>query len=451
MKRKKILKNPFIFFLPFLVFAIIIILLCSNSENYGDEIRYLNYANNLTKGFFSNPYPYIDLGNGPGYPLILAAFVSIHAPLVIFKIVNSFFYYFSIVFIFKSLKLFVPFKFSIIITLIWALYPNSLAELPHALPEALTSSLVCILAFCSLTALRNNSNLKRSKCLLFAGLAFGFLILTKPVFGYVLLTMYCGIFLFWMLKIKNVNYKRTLIILSVAFIVNIPYLFYTYSLTGKLFYWSSFGGNNFYWMTTRYKGEYGEYYRYPFRQLPDQIEGSVDSLKKHHDKDFESMLKNPEVRKANIVDGRMVFDLSNGIAQDELLKEMALKNIKSHPLKFLENLISNAGRMIFNYPASYTVQKPSTLGRLPINGTLIVIAIFCFIPTLLNWKKLDFGLRFLLMFGLIYFGGSLFGSADTRMFTKIIPIILIWISYILYRSVRVRLKFEASSSIVSNT
>jgi len=444
MSIQKPLKNPFVFLLPFLLFAITIVLFFSNNESYGDEIRYLGYATSLTKGYFSNPYPYIDLGNGPGYPLILTPFVAVHAPVIILKLLNSVFYYFSIVFIFKSLKLFVPFKFAIVITFIWALYPNLLSELPHVLPEIFASSLVAIIIFCSLSGLRKDAGIKGHKFLILAGFAFGFLILTKPIFGYVLLTMYCGIFLFWMLKIKNTNYKKTIILLSIAFIINIPYLIYTYQLTGKMFYWSSFGGNNLYWMSTPFKGEYGEYYRYPFSQLPDQIEGSVDSLKKHHDKDFEEMLKNPEVRKANIIDGRMVLDLSNGISQDELLKQIALKNIKSHPLKFLENLISNAGRMIFNYPASYTLQKPSTLGRLPINGTLIVIAFFCFIPTLLNWKKLDFSIRFLLIFGLIYFGGSLFGSADTRMITKVVPVILIWISYILNKTVRVKLKYVDS-------
>jgi hypothetical protein len=444
MNIKKLLRNPFIFLLPFLLFAIAVVLFVSNNENYGDEIRYLDYASNLTKGYFSNPYPYIDLGNGPGYPLILTPFVASHAPVIILKLLNPVFYYFSIVFIFRSLKILVPFKFAVVVTFIWALYPNLLSELPHVLPEIFASSLVAVIIFCSLSGLRKDAGIKEYKFLLLAGIAFGFLILTKPIFGYVLLTMYCGIFLFWMLKIKNTNYKKTIILLSIAFIVTIPYLIYTYQLTGKMFYWSSFGGNNLYWMSTPFKGEYGEYYRYPFRQMPYAIEGSVDSLKKHHDKDFEEMLKNPEVRKANIINGKIVFDLSNGIAQDDLLKEIALKNIKSHPLKFIENCISNVGRILFNYPASYTLQKPSTLGRLPINGTLIVVVIFCFIPTLLNWTKLDFSIRFLLIFGLIYFGGSLFGSADTRMITKIVPVILIWISYILNKTIRAKLRYEDS-------
>src|SRR6185312_9261320 len=109
-----------------------------------------------------------------------------------------------------------------------------------------------------------------------------------------------------------------------------------------------------------------------------------------------------------------------GVIQDDVLKKIAIENIKSHPLKFLQNCISNVGRMIFNYPASYTIQKASTLKRLPVNGTLIVISAFCFIMTLVYWKKILFPIRFLLFFGFIYFGGSILGSAEPRMFTPIV-------------------------------
>ena len=441
-KNLVIKSNPYLMFLPFLIFAIVLILIFANNTSFGDEPRYLSYAKNLTHGYFSPPYPHIDLGNGPGYPLIMSPFVGLHLSLTVIKLLNAVFYYFSIVFLFKALQQLVSFKFSLIFTLIWALYPNTLYELPHALPEVLASSLVPLFIYPVIIGLSSADNLKRGKYLLAAGLVFGFLILTKPVFGYVMIFLILSCLILWLFKRKNKSYKRSLIILIIAFVTNVPYLIYTYNLSGKLFYWSSFGGNNLYWMSSPYEGEYGSYYRFPFKPAPDRIPGSEKIIALRHDKDFEEMLKNPEIKKANIINGQLQGDLGKGTLQDEFLKKLAIENIKAHPLKFLQNCFSNAGRMLFNYPASYVLQKPTTLLRLPINGTLMVFVLFCLIPTFLNWNKILFPIRFLLFFALLYLGGSLLGSAEPRMFTKIVPIIFIWVAFILSRSVKVKLKFD---------
>ena len=98
--------------------------------------------------------------------------------------------------------------------------------------------------------------------------------------------------------------------------------------------------------------------------------------------------------------------------------------------------------MIFNYPVSYVPQKPSTLSRLPINGILLVVTLFCLIPTLINWKSILYPIRFLLFFIIIYFGGSILGSADIRMFLLVVPVLLFWIAYILSKSIQVRLNWN---------
>ncbi len=442
IKNKGIKRNPYLLFFPFLILYIILILIFAKNENFGDEIRYITYAENLTHGFYSPPYPYIDLGNGPGYPLLISPLVALNAPLILIKLMNAIFLYFSIVFLFKALKQILPYKFSLIFSLIWAFYPNNYEQLFYTLPDLFAPCLIPVLIFAMIKAFKSGNKNITLKYLLLAGFTFGYLILTKPIFGYVLICLFISILILWIFNHKSISYKKSLLVLLVAFMVNVPYLGYTYQLTGKMFYWSSFGGNNLYWMSTPYPGEYGGYYRFPFTDRQDRIPGSEKQIQFYHQKDFDEILKNPEVKKANIKNGKIQFDLSNGIEQDKLLKKIAIQNIKSHPLKFIQNCISNAGRMLFNYPASYVLQKPSTLQRLPVNGTIIVFAIFCLIPTLINWKKIPFTLRFLLALSLVYFGGSLMGSAGTRMFTLIVPILLIWIAYILYNTVKVKLKLE---------
>jgi len=47
----------------------------------------------------------------------------------------------------------------------------------------------------------------------------------------------------------------------------------------------------------------------------------------------------------------------------------------------------------------------------------------------------------MVLFALLYLGGSVFGCAETRMFTVIVPIFLIWIAYIIERTIKISLKF----------
>jgi hypothetical protein len=247
-------------------------------------------------------------------------------------------------------------------------------------------------------------------------------------------------FLF-IVETKNANYRKSIGILLIALSTTVPYLAYTYSLTGKLFYWSSFGGNNLYWMSSPYPEETGSWIEYPPVVREDRIPGSEKLIVLRHQKDFSRIYENKKVHEANTINGQLQPNLTKGIEQDELFRQIAIENIQNHPLKFLENCLSNAGRILFNFPYSYVPEKPSTLFRLPINGTLIVFVLFALLPTFMNWKKILFPVRFLLVIAFFYFTGSLLGSADSRMFVMIVPILIFWISYIFKRTVSFKFNF----------
>jgi hypothetical protein len=69
-----------------------------------------------------------------------------------------------------------------------------------------------------------------------------------------------------------------------------------------------------------------------------------------------------------------------GIERDDVLKRMAVENIKTYPGKFIQNCFSNLGRIFFNYPYSYTLQRPGTLLRLPMNGIILILMLYSLIP-----------------------------------------------------------------------
>ena len=435
-------KNPYILFFPFFVLYIILILIFSKTGFGGDETRYITFAENLTQGFYSPPGPAFDLGNAPGYPIILAPFVALDLPVIFIKLLNALFYFLSIVFLFKSLVQIVSFKFSILFSIIWALYPTFYELITYILPDVLAVLLITLFVFTTLKSFKNRDN-KHLKYIIYSGLILGYLTLTKPIFGYVVLFMLAVILILILFTKHRISYQKSAVIFIIALFINIPYLAYTYQLSGKLFYWSSFGGNNLYWMTSPFESEYGDWMGFP----PDsnniyRIYGSDKIIKSNHQKDFDEILSNVDVQKANIYNGTIEYNLTKGFSQDDIFKKIAVRNIKSHPGKFIRNCFSNMGRMIFNYPYSYAPQKPSTLLRLPVNGVLLVVVLFSLLPTLINWKKIIFPIRFLLFFILIYFGGSIFGSAEIRMFLLVVPVLLVWIAYILPKTFRLRLNWN---------
>lgn len=430
MKKLVITRNPFLLFLPFLIFYIALVLIFPTSGTYGDESRYLTFTHNLINGFFSPPAPDIDLGNGPGYPIILVPFLAVHLPLISITLLNALFYYLSIILLFKTLQQIISFRLAFIISLFWACYYNSFIYIPYILTETFTSSLIPLLIFSILKVFRKDSKNVHVYILL-SGFTIGYLALTKPIFGYVILVMLVCIGGLWIAKRSCTNYRKGLIVLLIAFTTLLPFLIYSYHLTHRIFYLTSVGGDNLYWMSSPYEGENGSWIHYPLDQDNNRIPGSNSTIEMYHQKDFNELIK------------------YKGVERDDIYKKIVINNIKSHPIKYIENCFSNVGRIIFNFPRSYELQESKTLLRLPLNGIIVVLMLFSLIPTIVSWRKIIFPIRFLLIFAFIYFGGSILGSAETRMFTIIVPILLTWIAYILQKTVKLNFNHWGDESTKS--
>jgi 4-amino-4-deoxy-L-arabinose transferase-like glycosyltransferase len=448
-KNIRVPENPYLLFSPFLLLYIALVLILNTNPFYDDEGIYIMQAQNLIHGSYSAQISEIYIY--PGYSILLTPFVALHLPFLFIKLMNPVFQYLSVIFLFKALKHIVSFRIAFTFSLFWACYFNSFDYLHRMSSEIFTSFLIALLIFLLMRAFNRDKSIKGNKYIYLSGFILGYIILTKIIFGYVLLFMLIASGLLWFMNRKSVNYQISVLILLVAFAFTVPYLTYTYHLTGRIFYWGSTGGNNLYWMTSTYKGEYGNYLKDP--QLnPDSViwrsatpvsktignidvgyrnfylPGTEDSVKLHHQKDFEEI------------------NQYAGIARDDAFKRIAIRNIKSHPVKFAQNCISNIGRILFNYPYSYKLQKPGLLLRFPLNMIMLVFMLTCSIPTLLNWRKIIFPIRFMLFFTLLYLGGSVLGSAEIRMFTIAVPMLLIWIAYILNKSVKFSLKFDENGN-----
>src|SRR5262249_4630119 len=91
-----------------------------------------------------------------------------------------------------------------------------------------------------------------------AGFLLGYLALTKVFFGYAILTGLIIAGLVYLLKRSKVL-RKAIVVCGIALAICLPYLLYTYSLTGKIFYWGNSGGLQLYSMSTPYQGEYGDW------------------------------------------------------------------------------------------------------------------------------------------------------------------------------------------------
>ena len=270
----------------------IILKVDSGGEFYGDEGRYYQFAKNLTSGFYSPPAPKIDLTNGPGYPIVLIPFIAFDLPNISLKLMNAFFYYLSIILLYKSLQQFASSRKVLIFSLFWACYYNLYQDLSLLLTESFTCLLISLIIFTLLKAFKPDPSKVSNISVFLCGFTLGYLVLTKIIFGYVLIFLLLGSALIWLMKRGIESYKKVVFILFIAFATTVPYLIYTYNMTGKILYWGSSGGDSLYWMSTPYEGEYGNWYgefdiKLTSKQITNSIPGYLDTLKLHHQKNYD--------------------------------------------------------------------------------------------------------------------------------------------------------------------
>jgi hypothetical protein len=365
----------------------------------GDEPRYLAFAQNLLKGFYSPPYPDIDLWNGPGYPLFLAPFLFLKIPVLALKMLNAFLLYFSLIITFKTIRSFSSSGSALAFTCLLGLYYPVFELLPFILTECFTWFLVSLVCF-FLTRCFSSHEI-RWKPLVITALLIAYLAMTKVIFGYVILVM---IFISFVLMIPagfRRYAKRSALLFLISFGFCMPWLLYTHTYTGKFPYWSNSGGMSLYTMSSPFAEELGDWFT--------TAELSVNP----HHKDFIDSISK-----------------LTPLERDQAYRNAAISNIKNHPRKYFSNWIANVGRLLISYPHSYSAQKISTLQTFLPNMFLVVLIALSLVAGLLRIRKFPAALIILFLFILVYLTGSSFVSAFRRMFYITLPFWCIFIAYV---------------------
>ena len=389
-------KQSYILFLPYLLFYISIVLAFKKNIYVGDETRYLMFAHNILNGFYSLPPPEINLWNGPGYPLLLSIFIKIHLSDIIIVLTNAVWIYLSLILTYKTLKYFLTCKKAFLWTAVLGLYYPLYRMLPKILTETFTWFLVSLIVFLSFKLYYDK---KRSFFnILMLGFVIFYLMITKVIFGYVVLLLFILLIIWYAIGRLNATKKYAWALL-LALLLSTPYLYYTYTLTGKYFYWSNAGSFSLYLMSTPYATEDGR-----FMSPKDLLQSPL-----HHQEADSILTKMPALQ------------------MDKALKKLAIHNIKNHPFKYFKNWLSNLYRLFIAGPF---LDEPKNL-IYTIPNLLIVTIISWSLFGLKNiYSQISFPLFFLLVFFLIYLGGSSLVTAKSRMFYITLPFWTVWLAMI---------------------
>jgi len=371
----------------------VITIVFHSSELIGDEGRYLEFANNLNKGYYSPSGPARTLRNGPGYPLLIYPFTLLLGNGRYAVILNPIMYTLSVYILYKLLLLFSPPKQALITSYLFLLYWPIWISLPFLLTEIYSIFLVIVISFFITTGLTKLN----PKYMIVGGLFYSALILTKPIFVYVLygLLLLCVVIHIFNRKFHAKNYIYIFIISAI--ILSHSYLIYTYSISGKPFYWLN-QSTTLWSMTALEEDELGSNIGHTFRQsnyprIYETIEG-MDQLQ-----------------------------------QDSVYKHIAILNIKSNPKKYIHNWLCNLSRYMINTPYSHTQQKLTTLFYIVPNSILILLFFGALWRQFHSSKSTPSYIYLFISIIFIYSFGSTLVSASTR---RLLPVVPLMYSVILY-------------------
>ncbi|MFK7925757.1 MAG: hypothetical protein AB8H47_27665 [Bacteroidia bacterium] len=369
----------------------------------GDEKRFQFYAENLTQGYYAeaeNP----EFRNGPGYPLFLAPFIALGLPKLAAVFANIFLTLGGLMFFQAALKFFVSSRQAYYLTLFMGLYPVMLKELPNAVYEAYYFFLICGFLYFFLRA--NQKEKKHIKDFLLAGCFIGMLAMTRFVYGYSLFFSlpFLGIAA---ILFRKPNVRGWAMTVGVGILFCLPYLAYTYSLSGKLFYWGTNGGEVLYWMSAKQNDEFGDW------QSRDEIlYDEIPQISPIHKEFFQSLIG------------------LNHIERDQALKKRAKENIKANPSHYLQNWTANVVRLFWGFPKSFRQQDLRPVAYIISNGLILVALI---LSLWIAWgvrKKIPPELFAIWFIFLLYLGLTSIVHAVPRYLVSVVPFWVLWIGYI---------------------
>jgi 4-amino-4-deoxy-L-arabinose transferase-like glycosyltransferase len=321
------------------VFVAAMLLLPTGEGWSGDEGVYLGLAHNVANGFYRDGssdgplnmcfpgWTTPDLWYGPGFPAFLAPLVGLGLPVSLIRLAGPALLLVSVLLFYRLLLLTVSQRSALLGAFGLGVFVPFYRYLPFLHSEFLALVLVIVAMIAITHVLRSGS---RAATVGAAG-ALACLAMTRVAYGWVLTVLLLGWLARWLLR-RTATARRLVIVHALALALCVPWLVYTFSVTGRPFLWGTSGSLSLYWMSSPYAVDRGDWHC------------ASDVFNE------EWLAPHRSFFVAHAED--------SPIAQDRALERQARHDIVQHPWKYVQNLTANGSRMLFNAPYS---RRPVTL------------------------------------------------------------------------------------------
>jgi hypothetical protein len=368
-----------------------------------DEASLLGFARALLHGHYaavgtSSPVAY--LWHGPALPLVLAPMVWLGLPLWSMRLLTGPLLLFVAVVLFERL---LALRLGRRQSLAGAYALGFFVPFGYLLRSIAKEELALVLVVAAMYGITRALDRGERRHVLLAGVALAALVYDRVEYGWIAIAMLI-VALAWTFRRRGRGAPRRFVaICAIAVAGCIPWLAYTYSITGRLFYWGNSGGLSLYWTSA----------------------GSPDQNGAWH-------AVHTVFRQAYLAPFRPFFryvDRLPPLQRDLALQSAAVDNALAHPARFAVNVAANASRMLFAAPLGVSLSPVLTLGY---SLCMIVLLAFAARGAIrLRADRRDRPCRwevmpFVLLLGLA-FVIHLFPTADPRMLMPVIPV-LVWIA-----------------------
>jgi 4-amino-4-deoxy-L-arabinose transferase-like glycosyltransferase len=372
-----------------------------------DERNYVELARNLLEGHYSGlgwqpatPYATADPANpdlwfGPGLPTALLPLVALDLPIELLRLSGALFLFIAVILFYELLRLRVGQGIALLGAYTLGAYFPFLLLISTLHSEPLTILLIVAMLYLV------------SRYLAGGGLAYGMaasaaaagVALTRVAYGWVLTGMLV-IFALWWLLSRRAGVRRVAGVYALAFILCLPWLAFTYSVTDRLFVWGNSGPLSLYWMSSPHREDLGNW-----RGGAYQIVVS-DPLLVHHREFFLELAP------------------LDPTEQNRRLEQRAFENIRGSPLKFVRNVAANVSRMVFGFPFSAKQETLNTLYYLIPNSLILWAVMGC--GALVARRREPFSVEAIAFatFATLGFGLHAVLAAYPRMLMPLVPIAL---------------------------
>ncbi len=371
-----------------------------------DEARYLEYARNLTQGFYvTDAEP--NFVNGPGYPLVLLPFGEASG-LLGARVLNAFFMAGAVGFVWLTVRRYAGAGWAFAGAALTGFHPSLLWMGFALMSEPLSTFLLTGFVWTFTHALRD----RRWTWTFGAVLFFACLIMTRVFFGHVLMATAVLSMLLLFIQPWRPALRRALFILAGAFVLCTPYLAYTQTKTGQFLCWSTNSGELLYWLSSHQKGENGHWFgRGDVRDLPE--------VAQTHGAFYEEVHQKPILER------------------EALFKEAAMANFRAAPGHVAYNWLCNLTRLAFGFPRSHQVEELRTIVLIGTNGPVIFMALVAGLVGFWRWRSVPVEIWLLMGFAAFYLGGSSLAPSLPRYFVLMVPVLWLGIAHVWSRHVRV--------------